>query len=78
MLMQDTKHETEAEEAQSHYRTAGRNLILLGVINACVAAGYIWANAGEAFIAFDMMALFSVAFIAVGVWMRSYTVTETD
>ena len=77
MEMATPYEDAERKEAEGHYRTAGKNLILLGVLNGAVALGYLFANAGEAFIAFDMMLLFSVAFIAVGTWMRTYRI-ESD
>ena len=75
MMVMEAPHEkTERRDAEGHYKTAGKNLILLGVLNGLVALGYLLANAGELFIAFDMMLLFSIGFIAVGAWMKSYEI----
>jgi len=74
MLMETPYDKDERREAEGHYKTAGKNLILLGILNGLVALGYLIANEGEAFIAFDMMLLFSIGFIAVGAWMRTYEI----
>ena len=74
MTLDDT-HET-ATESVGHYRTAGTSLILLGVINAAVAGTSMVTAPQNAFIGFDMMLTFGVAFIAVGVWMRTYSPDE--
>ena len=66
--------DNEEEVATSHYRTAGHSLILLGLINVGVAAFSLFSGSKEAFIGFDMMLLFGVSFVAIGVWMKTYDV----
>ena len=63
-------------DSSGHYRTAGTSLVLLGVINAVVAGASILTNTESAFIGFDMMLTFGFAFVAVGIWMRSYSPDE--
>lgn len=76
MLMETPYNEDERRESEGHYKTAGKNLILLGILNGLVALGYLISNQGEAFIGFDMMLLFSLGFIAVGAWMRAYQIEK--
>ena len=61
----------ELEQASAHYRTAGNGLLLLGAINMGVAGVALLSNSSNAFIAYDMMALFGLSFMAVGYWMRT-------
>ena len=61
----------ELEQASAHYRTAGNGLLLLGSINCAVAAYALLVGSSNAFIAYDMMGLFGLSFIAVGYWMRT-------
>lgn len=63
-------HASELEQAAAHYRTAGNGLCLLGGINCLVAVIALASGSQNTFIAYDTMALFSVSFIAVGLWMR--------
>lgn len=68
----------DEELATSHYRTAGHSLILLGAINCGVAAYSLLTGSSEAFIGFDMMLLFGVSFVAIGIWMRTYSIADDD
>lgn len=69
-------HEHDDEVATSHYRTAGHALILLGVINCAVAGYSLISGLDSPFIGFDMMLLFGLSFVAVGVWMKTYNVSQ--
>ena len=60
----------EVESAGAHYRTAGNGLLLLGSINCIVGLYGMTAGSVNAFIAYDMMVVFGLAFIGTGVWMR--------
>ena len=64
------------DSASSHYKAAGTGLILLGAINAGVAAACLLAGRGDAFIDYDMMLMFGISFVATGVWMRTYDTEE--
>tara|TARA_B100001093_G_C26261640_1_gene773015 strand:- start:273 stop:503 length:231 start_codon:yes stop_codon:yes gene_type:complete len=72
--MENQDHEDEM--ATSHYRTAGHSLILLGSINCAVAAYSLVSGSKQAFIGFDMMLLFGVSFVAIGIWMRTYAIQD--
>ena len=76
MIVADLDREDEL--ATSHYRTAGHSLTLLGLINCGVAAYSLFSGSTEAFIGFDMMLLFGVSFIAIGVWMQTYSIKDED
>ena len=71
MTVDDT-HATD-KEAKGHYRTAGTSLVLLGVINTAVAGTSLISDTADAYIGYDMMLTFGFAFIAVGIWMRTYS-----
>ena len=74
--MANSDHDDEL--ATSHYRTAGYSLILLGLINCGVAAYSLVSGSKEAFIGFDMMLLFGVSFVAIGIWMRTYSIQDEE
>ena len=57
-----------------HYHTAGTGLILVGLINACIAAYSISKGAENTFIDYEVMLTFALTFIGVGGWMRSITI----
>ena len=56
---------------QGHYKTAGSGLLLIGLVNAAVAAYSIVGGSSNAFINYETMFTFAVVFIGVGVWMRT-------
>jgi len=57
-----------------HYRTAGTGLIIVGLINACIAVYSISKGAENTFIDYEVMLTFALTFIGVGGWMRSVTI----
>ena len=63
----------ELEQAAAHYRTAGNGLLLLGAINGVVGLCAIAMGSENAFIAYDMMVVFGLSFIVVGMYMRTHS-----
>lgn len=61
----------ELEQAGAHYRTAGNGLLLLGTINCLVGLYAVVTGSENAYIAYDMMIVFGLSFIGVGVYMRN-------
>ena len=69
--MENHPQSEELEQASAHYRTAGNGLLLLGAINGVAGLCAIAMGSENAYIAYDMMVVFGLSFIAVGMYMRS-------
>ena len=72
----ESSQANELEQAGAHYRTAGNGLLLLGAINCGVGLYAIVTGSENAFITFDMMAVFGLSFIGVGFYMRAQSKAE--
>lgn len=74
--MENNSQAQELEQAAAHYRTAGNGLLLLGAINAIAGVCAIAMGSENAFIAYDMMVVFGLSFVAVGMYMRAQASTD--
>jgi len=61
----------EQEDAQPHYNSAGKALILVGSVNLLTSLYFMLKNDSLGFIDSEMMAFFGTLFILVGNWMLS-------
>jgi len=63
-------------ETQGHYKTAGTGLIIVGLINSGVALYSLVLGSSNPFIDYETMLTFAILFIAVGTWMRNFTINS--
>ena len=68
--METNTQADQLEQAAGHYRTAGNGLLLLGTINCAVGLAALTFGAENSYIAYDMMAVFGLSFVGVGIYMR--------
>lgn len=54
-----------------HYHTAGNGLMIVGLVNAAIATYSLSQQYDNIFIDYQSMLLFSLGFIATGLWMKS-------
>jgi hypothetical protein len=54
-----------------HYHTAGNGLMIVGFVNAAIATYSLSQQYENIFIDYQTMLLFSLSFIATGLWMKS-------
>ena len=54
-----------------HYHTAGTGLMIVGFVNAAIATYSLSQQYDNVFIDYLSMLLFSIGFIATGLWMKS-------
>ena len=54
-----------------HYHTTGTGLMIVGIVNAAIATYSLSQQYENVFIDYQGMLLFSLGFIATGLWMKS-------